>query len=63
MLVPDGHVAGMAGAARVLLGDERARAACEARGAVVAAAHEPAVVVDALLAAYRTMLEVKRAAG
>ncbi len=61
-LVPDGHVAGMAGATRVLLADERARAACEARGAEVAAAHEPAVVVDALLDAYRTVLEVKRAA-
>lgn len=61
VLVPDGHVEGMAGAVRVLLGDEAARADCEVRGASVAAQHAPGVVVDALLDAYRTVLAVKRA--
>ena len=61
VLVPEGHVEGMAGAARVLLGDERAREACEARGEEVAARYAPTVVVDALLGAYRTVLAAKRA--
>jgi glycosyltransferase involved in cell wall biosynthesis len=61
VLVPDGHAEGMAGAVRMLLADERARAACEAHGAAVAATHAATVVVDALLGAYRAVLEVKRA--
>ncbi len=61
VLVPDGHAEGMAGAVRMLLADERVRAACEAHGAAVAASHAATVVVDALLGAYRAVLEVKRA--
>jgi glycosyltransferase involved in cell wall biosynthesis len=60
VLVPDGHVEGMAGAVRVLLADEHARQACRAQGEAVAAAYQPAAVVDALLDAYRTVLAVKR---
>jgi glycosyltransferase involved in cell wall biosynthesis len=63
MLVPDGHVDGMTGAVRVLLNDERARAACEARGAEVAATYAPTVVVDELVSAYRSVLETKRVRG
>jgi len=61
VVVPDGHAEGMAGAVRMLLADERARSACEAHGAAVAATHAPKVVVDALVGAYRAVLEVKRA--
>ncbi|HUD70040.1 MAG TPA: glycosyltransferase family 4 protein [Acidimicrobiales bacterium] len=63
VVVPDGHVEGMAGAVRMLLADGPARSACEAYGADVAAAHSPQVVVDALLGAYRTVLVAKRATG
>ena len=63
VLVPDGHVEGMTGAVRVLLHDEATRETCGARGAEVAAAHAPAVVVDALVAAYRSVLAAKLETG
>jgi len=63
VLVPDGHTEGMAGAVRVLLADERARAACGAQAAALAARYEPTQVVDRLVEAYLTVLAVKRVAG
>jgi glycosyltransferase involved in cell wall biosynthesis len=60
ILVPDGHVDGMVAALRRLLRDDAALAACGARGSDVAQRFAPGHVVDELVAAYRTVLAVKR---
>ncbi len=60
VLVPDGHVEAFAASIRRLLADDAARASCAVHAREVAAAHAPAVVVDHLEEAYRTVLRVKR---
>jgi len=60
VLVPDGHVVGMATAIQRLLADEAWRSALVARGRTRAAAFRTAPVVDRLEATYREVLALKR---
>lgn len=60
VLVPDGHVVGMATALQRLLADEAWRTELGERGRVRAAAYRTAVVVDRLVATYREVLASKR---
>jgi glycosyltransferase involved in cell wall biosynthesis len=60
VLAPEGHVEGLAGAVRSLLADEARRETCGASAVKAAAAHGTESVVDGVLEAYWTVLEVKR---
>ncbi len=59
ILVPDGHVEGMATAVRRLCEDETWRAELGARGRARAATYRMAPVVDRLEVTYRAVLSVK----
>ena len=59
VLVPDGHVEGMATAVRALLADGARRRALAERGAARAAAYRTDPVVDELEATYRAVLAAK----
>ncbi|HEV3212292.1 MAG TPA: glycosyltransferase family 4 protein [Acidimicrobiales bacterium] len=61
VLVPDGHVVGMATAVQRLLADDAWRAAIAERGRARAAAYRTVPVVDRLEATYRDVLARKRA--
>jgi glycosyltransferase involved in cell wall biosynthesis len=60
VLVPEGHVEGMTAAVRLLLESPERRGACRAAAVDVVARYGPEHVLDELLSAYRTVLDVKR---
>jgi glycosyltransferase involved in cell wall biosynthesis len=59
VLVPDGHVEGLVGALRQMLGDEAARASASAVAIEVARSRAPAVVVGDLLGTYAETIDLK----